>query len=123
MKIKEMIDMVDKLTPNAYETIDKIQWLKHLDLQIYDEVISGCEGYEQISMGEYDVEQYDDTELLAPDMFSDLYRWYLEAQIGKANGETERYNNALILFQSKWQEYCNWYIRHHMPIAKKVKLW
>lgn len=123
MKIKDMIDMVDKLTPNAYEPVDKIQWLKHLDLQIYDEVISGCEGYEQISMGEYDIEHYDDTQLLAPDMFSDLYRWYLEAQIGKANGETARYNNALILFQSKWQEYCNWYIRHHMPVAGKVKLW
>ena len=96
MKIKDMIDMVDKLTPNAYETVDKIQWLKHLDLQIYDEVISGCEGYEQISMGEYDIEHYDDTQLLAPDMFSDLYRWYLEAQIGKANGETARYRSLLV---------------------------
>ncbi len=123
MIIKDIIDMVDKLTPNAYETIDKIKWLKHLDLQLYDEVISSCEGYDKISVGEYDLEHYNSTQLLAPDMFSDLYRWYLEAQIAKTNGEAARYNNALTLFQSKWQEYCNWYIRHNMPITEKVQLW
>lgn len=123
MKVKEMIEQVDRLTPNAYEVVDKIQWLKHLDQQIYDEVITGCEGAEKVVMGAYDIEHYDDTQLLAPDMFSDLYRWYLEAQIGKANGETARYNNALILFQSKWQEYCNWYIRHNMPLSGGIRLW
>lgn len=123
MEIKEMIETVDKLTPNAYETEDKIKWLKHLDLQIYDEVITGCEGADAVTIGEYDREHYDDTQLLAPDMFSDLYRWYLEAQIGKANGETARYNNALILFQSKWQEYCNWYMRHNKPLSQGMKLW
>ena len=48
-----------------------------------------------------------------------ILRW-LEAQIDYTNGEYEKYNNSIEMFNTAWTEYQNYYNRNHMPLGKKM---
>lgn len=44
-----------------------------------------------------------------------IYAAYLVAQIDFANGEYNKYQNTLAMFNGFWGEYCRWYARHFRP--------
>jgi len=54
-------------------------------------------------------------ELLIPHPYEDAYVKYLSAQVDYHNGEYERYNNAMMMFNTVYQAYANGYNREHMP--------
>ena len=49
-------------------------------------------------------------------------RDYLMGMIAYSNGETERYQNSMIMFNSNYKEYADWYNRTHKPIQKPLKV-
>ena len=53
--------------------------------------------------------------LLAPAPYDGLYRHYVEAQIHYANGELERYNNAMALWNNGLMTLRDHWCRGHMP--------
>jgi hypothetical protein len=63
----------------------------------------------------YSVDVDQQTDLLAPAPFDEMYIYWLKAQIDLANGEYNRYNVEITMFNTEWQEYINDYNRHHMP--------
>ena len=114
MKIYEAIDICDRQKPNGYSREDKIYWLSKLDEMLFENVISRHEGGIERFDG-YTPETDDGTELLADDMYSDMYVKWLFAQIDFANAEMQRYNNSVQMFNTLYNEYCRAYIRKHMP--------
>lgn len=54
-------------------------------------------------------------ELLAPAPYDGLYRHYVEAQIHYANGELERYNNAMALWNNGLMTLRDYWCREHLP--------
>lgn len=132
MTISKVLALVDEIDANTYDTKTKIGWLSKLDGQVFNDIILTHEhelvddGTEEGNLIEPTFSGYNnaslDTELLIADTYSDVYTDYLMAMIAYSNGETERYQNSMIMFNSNYREYANWYNRTHKPIQKPLKV-
>jgi len=117
MTIKDCIDIVDNIKPNQYTIKDKVMWLSFLDEKIINDVLKTHEGYD----GRYDgFEGYSEDKLtitlIVPSPYDRLYTAYLKMQIDKENGEMQRYNNSLTLYNTYLLEYKKHYNKTHMPL-------
>ena len=120
MKIIDAIERIDSLTPNTYSQSGKIAWLSRLDAMAKKTIIHTHEG------GEVDFTGYtEDTDLqtvlLIPEPYDEAYLRWMEAQIDYNNGEYDKYNNAVELFNAVYKDYKNYYNRTHMPKGSKFK--
>lgn len=121
MTIIEAIGLNDSFKPNNYTPEDKIAWLSTLDGIIKKEIIDTHEGSEGVEFNGYDKNTPLDTVLLAPPPYDDIYLKWLEAQIDYANGETPRYNNSMLAYNSVFSALSRHYNRTHMPRGKSFK--
>lgn len=115
MTITEAITQVDTLKPNAYSTTDKISWLSRLDGMVKRLIIDTHEGGEDVIFSGYDSDTDMETELLVAAPFDDIYLRWLEAQIDYSNAEFNKYNNSILMFNSAFDVFSNYYNRNHMP--------
>lgn len=116
MTITEVITKTDKLCPNQYDTETKMAWLSQLDGRIFNELWKTHWFSEKEEFTPY-TEGSD--ELLVPFIYGDdLYVYYLCAKIAAQNGETAKYNQFIELYNTEYQNYCNYYNRTHMPKPK-----
>ena len=117
MTIDTILAEVDEINPNTYDEQIKLGWLSKLDGRVFNDDNNLVEptftGYEEVS---------EETELIIPDTYSDVYRDYLMAMIAYANGESDRYANSMIMFNSNYQQYLNWYNRNHKPLQIPLKV-
>ncbi len=120
MKIAEVVENVDIMKPNQFDARTKVDWVITIEGQIWDEIILTHEDAPE--------EAFDacaangESELIARPPYSDVYRFYLEAQIDLANGEVDRYNNSIEMFNAAWTAFRNHYNRKHMPISRVKSL-
>lgn len=115
MTILDAINTVDKLHANQYDEDTKIDWLDQLDRHIYNDLILTHEIENPPEFEGYDTNTDNDTVLLAPDEFREVYRWWLEMQIDKANAELVKYNNDMQLYNSAYHALASWYNRKYTP--------
>lgn len=136
MKIYDVLARVDELKPSQFDDNTKISWLSELDGRIFNTVIM-THVHDLIKKTVIDEETNEETEelveptftaytdeeqeLLLDDTYADVYRHWLYAMMDYANGETERYQNSMIMFNSKYQEFCDWYNSTHLPIQHLQK--
>ena len=120
MKIIEAINRIDSLKHNTYTQNDKVAWLSRLDSMVKRLIIDTHEGGENITFTGYDDRTDPETELLVPAPFDEMYLRWLEAQIDYHNGEYDKYNNAVLMYQTAYDGYANYYNRNHMPIGKAI---
>lgn len=114
----KIIEHVDNVKPNAYRAEEKFQWLCDLDGMIKRIVLQEEDGVH------YSYPEDLDTQLLVPHPWEGIYALYLEAQIDLHNKDYEDYNNAILVFSEKLEEYRRAYIREHRPkSAGSIKLW
>ena len=121
MKLIEAINKIDALKQNSFSTPEKIGWLSTLDGIVKCEIIDTHEGAEDIVFNGYDESTPNDTELLVPAPYDDVYIKWLEAQINYGNGEIGKYNNSMTMFNSAYGTFERFYNRTHMPKGKKLK--
>ena len=117
MKIAEAISKVDALKPNTYTSEDKIEWLSTLDAKVKSQIIDAHECDDPIFFYGYDSVCDQETELLVPAPYDEMYLRWLEAMIDYHNSEDSHYNNAIILFNNAYEGYKKHYTRTHMPIS------
>ena len=115
MTIHEAIAMADRQRDNAMATDQKIKWLEHVDRTIFEELIKGREGAEDVP---YPVYSEEDTgkELLVPSPYDMLYVYRLEAEVCYMYGETKKQANALIRYNELISSYATKYIREHRQV-------
>lgn len=104
--VEDVIATVDHMYPNTYDRKDKEKWIKELEQRIEVEIISTHET-------PYEPEE---NKLYAPQPYTDMYVYYLEAQIDKNNMEYDRYSNHMELFNEIYYAFEAYYNRTHMPI-------
>lgn len=63
-----------------------------------------------------------DTVLLAPYPYDEIYQHYLNRQIDLQNLEMDKYNNDTALFNNAYETFSNWYTRTHMPIQRQREM-
>ena len=118
MTIAEVISKVDALKPNTYTPEDKVDWLSNLDARVKSKIIDAHESNEPVEFHGYDSLLDQETVLLAPAPYDEMYLRWLEAMIDYYNSDDDRYNNAIILFNNSYEDYKKHYTRTHMPISK-----
>ena len=121
MTIIEAINRIDNLKPNSYTQQDKVKWLSILDGIIKAEIIDTHEGAEKVIFNGYEAETPLTTELIAPAPYDDVYVKWLEAQMDYANGETLKYDNSMVMYNTAYSAFERYYNRTHMPKGKSIK--
>lgn len=115
MKIIEAIESANELRPgNRISDDTKRQWLRSLDLKIFNEICSTHTPNDATPPDEYN-EVYD-TDLLVADIDAGLYVWYIVSQIDAVTGESERYNMSVERFNTLYRNFSARYTREHTPI-------
>lgn len=112
MTIGEAIALVDDLKPNVISREIKVVWLSVLDALVYRNLMMS---YEECpaAMPSYTADTPEDSVLLIPHPYDTLYRRWLEAQIDLTNGEFERYNAVITVFNDEYRVFENDYHRTH----------
>lgn len=116
MTIREVIAQVDANKHNTYTDREKRQWLSELDAMVR-QLITGVYNREQPPFCGYDERTPADTVLEVPLPYDRMYLHYLEAQIDYLNGEYDKYNNAMAMFQAVFDSYRNACGRQNLPKA------
>ena len=114
MKIIEAINRIDSLIHNTYSQQEKVAWLSEVDWDVSRSVIEIHEGNDSTFTGYDDLTDLN-TEMFIPEPYSKAYLLWLEAQIAYYNGEYDKYNNAMDMFDTAYTGYRNYYNRTHMP--------
>jgi hypothetical protein len=118
VKIIDAISKLDDLKYNTYKQDDKVQWLSRLDSMVKKQVIDTHEGAEAVSFSGYTADTPTDTVLLVPAPYDEVYLRWMEAQIDYHNGEYDKYNNAIIMFNTAFEAYAAYYNQNHMPVNR-----
>ena len=121
MTIIEVIQKTDELKPNSYTQSQKIEWLSKLDGMIKRSIIDTHEGGDEVTFTGYDDSTDPNKEMLVPAPFDEMYLRWLEAQIDYTNGEYDKYNNSILMYQAAYDAYANYYNRNHMPKGTAIK--
>lgn len=122
MTIQDAIDQVEHLWPSDYDSGDFIIWLNRVENQIYNEIILTHEGGEAIERPAFDEDtDFEETTLLAPAPYDELYLYYLEYQIDYNNIEPDKAGNSMAMFSAAYQAFADWYNRTHAPKGIKPR--
>lgn len=114
--VGEVIAVVDNTKPNGFEEELKKKWIEQLEETIFEELVKNCEEDEEVNEKADYMEN--ETVLRIPVPYDDVYRYYVEAQIDYGNGEIDKYNNSMGMFNQAYETMSGWYIRNHMPLQK-----
>ncbi len=115
MTIIEAINRTDNLNHNVYSQEQKIQWLSELDGKVKRDVLDTHHGAQNVVFLGYNKETPLNTVLLVPAPYDGLYLHWLSAQIAMSNGEYDKYNASITLFNDEYTVFTGDYHRSHMP--------
>ena len=107
--INKVIEQVDGVKLNTFDTEAKFNWLADLDGQIARLVM------QQDEPVTYQYPKDMDKTLLVGAPFEGIYAAYLEAQIDLHNREYDHYNQTAMVYATILDEFKRWYIRENMP--------
>ena len=111
MTLKQVMDYIDDIKPNAFSDATKTQWLSECEGYIQTEILL-LAGSETIV---YDAEADRNTELLVRPPHDKVYGAYLGAMVDFANGEYQKYENAMQLYNAYLAEFARWFIARYCP--------
>lgn len=111
MKVKELIQFIDEIKPNAFTNEVKVMWLNEVEGMIQTDILL----FAPVEVIRYNWDKHQETELLVNAPHDKLYRSYLAAMIDFANGEADNYANGHAMFNAQYDEFKKWYIVHYRP--------
>lgn len=109
--LKSVIEYVDEIKPNAFSDEAKTQWVNECEGLVQTEVLLLADT-ELISYSYYTDK---DKELLVKHPHVKIYWAYLTAMIDFANGEYNKYQNTMQMFNAFFSEYMRWFALWYHP--------
>lgn len=111
MTLSQAINMVDDIKPNAFSDETKTAWINEAEGLVQTEVL--LLAIDDVKA--YRWERDYGTELLAKPPHDKIYWTYLSAMVDFGNGEYNKYQNTMQLFNSFFGEYQRWFALHYRP--------
>ena len=105
--INKVMEQVDSIVLNTFDNEAKFHWLSNLDGMISRVIMDMAEPVS------YTYPNDMDKPLLVDAPFDDIYELYLQAMIDFHNREYDNYNNSMLMFNERLEEYKAWYIRKY----------
>lgn len=112
----DIIRSVDEKRPNSINADSKASWLTRCDRQIFNDLIVTHEGAHCMRpfCGETEMEaEYG--EMMIGEPYQAIYEYYLMAQIDLVNGDSEHYNNHMLLYNDALHNFARLWHRDHRP--------
>lgn len=112
----DIIRTVDEMRPNSISGDTKAKWLTRCDRQIFNDLIVTHEGAHGMRpfYGETE-EEAEYKPMMIGEPYQQIYVYYLMAQIDLTNGDTEHYNNDMILYNDAVHTFSRLWTRDHRP--------
>ena len=109
--LQGVLDIIDGIKPNAFSEEAKTAWINEIEGLVQTEVFL---------LAIEDVVQYTWPEnaaatLLAKPPHDKIYWVYMSAMVDFANGEYDKYQNTMQMFNQFFGEYMRWYARTYNP--------
>lgn len=121
MTINEVLTEVNELKPNVYDDAIKIRWISVLEGKLIDEIFKTHELENKIDFNGYTMDDLT-TELLVPDTYADIYKYYVFAMMDANNQEAARYASSMALFNAAYKDFASFYNRNNRPIGYQISL-
>ena len=112
-KINKIIEVVDRNKPNAFTQEDKLQWIAELDGQLALEVFL-MDTVEAAGF-QYTFPEGLEYEPLVKFPHDGIYDAWLEAKIDYNNGEYEKYQNSMEMFNARRAAFVRWFASTYEP--------
>lgn len=109
MKISDLINFVDVVKPNAFSDAVKLSWINEVEGKIW------CEIYLRDASSFVPHTQTSGTDLTVKPPHHKMYSEYLSAMIDFANGEYDKYENSMAMFNDSFKAYMRWYALTFRP--------
>lgn len=107
----DVIAMVDDIKPNAFSEETKTAWINECEGMVQTRVLLLA----QESVLSYEFYRDRDRELIVKPPFHKIYWSYLSAMIDFANGEYNKYQNTMQMFNAAFGEYMRWFADCYSP--------
>lgn len=116
MTINGAISAIDARYLNTLPRPDKVKYLSKLDHLIAKNITSTqFNGYTDETSG--------DTELLVGEPYTDIYIFWLQGWIDYWNGEYDKYNSAMLMYQSLYDAFAKDYAANHKGKTTQIKFY
>ncbi len=109
--LKQIIEEVDTIKPNAFSPEQKVAWLNSLEGRIQTDIWLRFSR----EMAPYDWKIDQNTQVLIEPPHDDIYGVWLQAQIDFANGEYDKYQNTMAVYNALWGDYLRYFARTYEP--------
>ena len=117
MTIEQVIAAVGaQRAGKPYMSDEKIKWLSDGEGIIWSELVQTHENTDGYEFDGFTPSADTDTQLIADDMYADLYMYYLLAQIDRAQQEYAKYNVDVQQYNALYQQFAAKYNRTHLPL-------
>lgn len=113
MTYREVIERADGEKPNAFDEKQKMAWVATLEGRLAADVFLW--DVTEIRAMKHDYPDGMDDELMVPWPHDDIYVYWLEAMIDRANGEDDRYQNSMQLYNAAYSNFVLWFVRSYEP--------
>ena len=107
MTIREVIDWVDGVKPNAFTDMDKVGWINALEGRLCANVF--LMPPVEIAQLRYSYPGDLNTELLVVSPHDDIYIYWLQAKIDEANGEYNKFANTMTIYNEHYGDFVRWF--------------
>ena len=111
MRIAEVLRLADSVKPNAFSEEAKLSWLNEAEGLVQTEVMLLATDEVIVYRWPEDAE----TELLVKPPHDKLYTAYLYAMIDFANGEYNKYQNTMQIFNAHFGEFMRYFAERYRP--------
>jgi hypothetical protein len=111
MTLKQVIEHVDAVKPNAFTNDQKTRWINEIEGQVQTEVFL----FSADNITQYTWAGNQDTELFVKAPYWCIYDYYLQAQIDFHNGEYDKAQNTMAMFEEKYIAFKAWFINTYHP--------
>lgn len=107
MKLREAIERVDEIKPNAFSSAVKTDWINALEGRIAADVLLLAPA--EVKQLRYTYPEDQNTELLIDPPHDDIYTLWLAAKIDEANGEYNKYQNTMQIYNEHFGDFVRWF--------------
>lgn len=112
-KICDVMQSVAELRPHSFGDDRLLRWLNLLEGKIAADVFLMSIG--DIQNLKYRLPEDMETELLVNHPHDDIYEYWLMAQIDMANGEFDRYQNSMAMYNAALDSFTAWFAQTYEP--------